>query len=39
MECWSVGLGDCTAEARKGARSKEFLAKRFSELCELCASV
>ena len=46
MECWSVGLGDCTAEApfdvaqdRHRARSKEFLTKRFSELCELWASV
>ena len=38
MECWSVGLGDCTAEALR-ARSKEFLTKRFSELCELWASV
>jgi hypothetical protein len=31
------GLGDCTAEARR-ARSKEFLIKKNSELCELCAS-
>jgi hypothetical protein len=31
-------LGDCTAEARR-ARSKEFLIKKYSELCELCASV
>ena len=31
------GLGDCTAEARR-ARSKEFLIKKYSELCELCAS-
>ncbi len=31
-------IGDCTAEAR-WARSKEFLIKKFSELCELCASV
>ena len=38
MVCWSVGLGDCTAEALR-ARSKEFLTKRFSELCELWASV
>ena len=38
MECWSDGLGDCTAEALR-ARSKEFLTKRFSELCELWASV
>ena len=33
-----AGLGDCTAEAQR-ARSKEFLIKKFSELCELCASV
>jgi hypothetical protein len=32
------GLGDCTAEARR-ARSKEVLIKKYSELCELCASV
>jgi hypothetical protein len=38
MECWSVRLGECTAEALR-ARSKEFLTKRFSELCELWASV
>ena len=31
-------LGDCTAEALR-ARSKEFLIKKYSELCELCASV
>ena len=31
------GLGDCTAEAQR-ARSKEFLIKKYSELCELCAS-
>jgi len=30
-----AGLGDCTAEAR----SKEFLIKKFSDLCELGASV
>jgi hypothetical protein len=29
---------DLTAEARR-ARSKEFLIKKYSELCELCASV
>src|SRR5262249_45564404 len=34
-ECWNAGLGECTAETR----SKEFLIKRFSELCELWASV
>ena len=46
MECWSAGLGDCTAEApfdvaqdRLRARSKEFLTKRFSKLCELWGSV
>ena len=40
------GLGDCTAEApfdvaqdRLRAGSKEFLTKRFSELCELWGSV
>ena len=38
MECWNVGLGDCTAEALR-TRSKEFLVKKFSELCELGASV
>ncbi len=32
------GLGDCTAEARR-TRRKEFLIKKYSELCELCASV
>jgi hypothetical protein len=32
------GLGNCTAEALR-ARSKEFLIKKFAELCELCASV
>ena len=31
-------FGDCTAEARR-ARSEEFLIQKFSELCELCASV
>jgi hypothetical protein len=30
-----AGLGDCTAEAQ----SKEFLIKKFSDLCELRASV
>jgi hypothetical protein len=30
--------GDFTAEALR-ARSKEFLIKKYSELCELCASV
>ena len=29
-----AGLGDCTAEARR-TRSKEFLGKKFSDLCEL----
>jgi hypothetical protein len=45
------GLGDCTAdqpihlrlmrpsEQALGARSKEFLMKKYSELCELRASV
>ena len=33
-----AGLGDCTAETRS-ARSKEFLIKKFSELCELRAFV
>jgi hypothetical protein len=32
------GLGDCTAEARR-TRSKEFLIQKFSDLCELRASV
>jgi len=32
------GLGDCTAEARR-ARSKEFLVKRYSELCELSTTI
>ena len=31
------GLGDRTAEAQR-ARSKEFLIKKYSELCELRAS-
>jgi hypothetical protein len=31
-------LGGRTAEARR-ARTKEFLIKKYSELCELCASV
>jgi hypothetical protein len=31
-------LGDCTAEALR-SRSKEFLIEKYSELCELCASV
>jgi len=34
----AYGLGDCTAEARR-ARSKEFLIKKYSELCELGVSV
>jgi hypothetical protein len=33
-----AGLGDCTAEARR-TQSKEFLIKKFSDLCELGASV
>jgi hypothetical protein len=33
-----AGLGDCTAEARR-TRSKEFLIEKFSDLCELGASV
>jgi hypothetical protein len=33
-----TGLGDCTAEARRTPR-KEFLIKKFSDLCELGASV
>ena len=33
-----AGLRDCTAETRR-TRSKEFLIKKFSELCELWASV
>jgi hypothetical protein len=33
-----AGLGDCTAEARR-TQSKEFLIEKYSELCELCASV
>jgi hypothetical protein len=31
-------LGELTAEARR-TRSKEFLIRKYSELCELCASV
>ena len=31
-------LGDYTAEALR-SRSKEFLIRNYSELCELCASV
>jgi hypothetical protein len=31
------GLGDCTAKALR-AQSKEFLIKKYSDLCELCAS-
>jgi hypothetical protein len=34
----AYGLGDCTAEARR-ARSKKFLIKKYSELCELGVSV
>ena len=34
LECWSAGLGDCTAEALR-AQSKEFLIKKYSDLCEL----
>jgi hypothetical protein len=30
-------LGDCTAEAQR-TQSKKFLVKKFSDLCELCAS-
>jgi hypothetical protein len=37
LSCES-GLGDYTAEALR-TRSKEFLIKKYSELCELCASV
>jgi hypothetical protein len=33
-----TGLEDCTAEARRTPR-KEFLIKKFSDLCELGASV
>jgi hypothetical protein len=33
-----VGLGDCTAKARR-TRSKEFFIKKVSDLCELGASV
>jgi hypothetical protein len=42
----AYGLGDCTAEApfdvaqdRLGTLSKEFLIKKYSELCELGVSV
>jgi hypothetical protein len=34
MQADEAGFGDCTAEAR----SKEFLIKKFSDLCELFAS-
>ena len=41
---YEARLGDCTAEApfdcaqdRLQARSKEFLIKKYSEICELCA--
>jgi hypothetical protein len=37
MEWYRSGR-ELTAEARR-ARSKEFLIKKYSELCELCASV
>ncbi|HEY7319387.1 MAG TPA: hypothetical protein VIE89_17615, partial [Candidatus Binatia bacterium] len=33
-----TGFGDCTAETRR-TRSKEFLIEKFSDLCELGASV
>ncbi len=33
-----AGLGDYTAEALRSLR-KEFLITKYSELCELCASV
>jgi hypothetical protein len=33
-----LGLGDCTAEAMR-TPSKEVLVKKFSDLCELGASV
>jgi hypothetical protein len=33
-----TGLGDCTEEAQRTPR-KEFLIKKFSDLCELGASV
>jgi hypothetical protein len=32
------GLGDCTAEARR-TRRKEFLIRKYSELCELCITI
>ena len=38
LGCSDVTLGDYTAEARR-TRSKEFLIRNYSELCELCASV
>ena len=41
-----AGLGDCTAETpfdvaqgKLRTRSKDFLINKFSDLCELCASV
>ncbi len=36
--CGEATLGNYTAEARR-TRSKEFLIKKYSKLCELCASV
>ena len=44
MEYWNAGLGDCTAETpfdiaaqdRLRAQSKEFLIKKYSDLCQLC---
>ena len=33
-----IQIGDFTAEALR-SRSKEFLLKKYSELCVLCASV
>jgi hypothetical protein len=38
LSCEADAVGDCTAEARR-TRSKEFLAKKLSDLCELRASV
>jgi hypothetical protein len=35
---FKAGLGDCTAEAQR-PRRKEFLIKKFSDLCELGAFV
>jgi hypothetical protein len=35
---FETGLGDCTAEALR-TPSKEVLVKKFSDLCELGASV